>query len=139
MSRSVLLDGVDMVSAVGTSPAFSALPATGASTAGVEAELVRYKKELADCVNCATANTTEGKRKIQEVAGKISAAEARIKQTVVEKSSGPPAATSTTDAKESSPTPSATAYAAENNNGVKSVTESAESDSSIGRLVDTFA
>lgn len=127
-----------MVSAVGSSPAFSTLPATGASTAGVEAELVRYKKELSGWVNCASANTTEGKRKIQEIASKISAAEVRIKQTVIEKPSDLPASTRTADAKESSATSSAMVYTAENNNGVPSVAESSESDSALGSLVDIF-
>lgn len=133
--------------AVGASPVFSTPPSNGTATAGADAELVRYKKELSDCVNCATATTTEGKRRIQEISSKISAAESRIKQTTVEKLVDQSAATKltekrvekATDVQAPSATANATVYAAENNKGVESISEFSLSDSTFGGLIDIFA
>lgn len=61
-----------MVSAIGSSLS------SGSPTAGIEAQVIRYKKELSDCVNCASADTTAGKAAITEAATKVSIAEARI-------------------------------------------------------------
>ena len=66
-----------MIPSVGspaTTPSFS--------TGGValQGQLARYEKELSACVNCATAETTEGKQKIQEVSSQIEQIKARIEQ-----------------------------------------------------------
>lgn len=68
-----------MVAAIGS----TALPGSGASaspTAGLEAQVIRYQKQLSDCVNCDSANTAQGKETIQQVSNKISAAKARIEE-----------------------------------------------------------
>jgi hypothetical protein len=66
-----------MVAAIGsstfTSPSVAASP-----TAGLEAQIARYQKQLSDCVNCDSANTLQGKENIQQLSNKISAAKARI-------------------------------------------------------------
>ena len=69
-----------MVFAVGSPPLSVAAYTTGASTAGIEAQISRYKQELSACVNCASADTTEGKAAIEAAANKISQAEARIEK-----------------------------------------------------------
>ncbi|HEY9097377.1 MAG TPA: hypothetical protein VIN38_00765 [Thiobacillus sp.] len=69
-----------MVSAAGSPPLSVPAYTTGASTTGIEAQISRYKQELSACVNCASADTTEGKAAIEAVANKISQAEARIEQ-----------------------------------------------------------
>lgn len=84
-----------MVSAIGSSPADYAASSVAASTAGIEAQLSRYKKELSDCVSCSTADTPEGKAQIQELSNKINLAEARladvdnVKQLTKPEESGP--------------------------------------------------
>lgn len=50
------------------------------SSGGLEAELSRLQAALADCVNCATARTNEGKAKIQEVTNKINSIKARMEK-----------------------------------------------------------
>jgi len=90
-----------MVSAIGSSPASGFTPAPVSSTAGLEAQIIRYKKELSDCVNCASANTTEGKAAIAAAASKVSAAEARIKSIAVTNQSSPADAARTTSAQDS--------------------------------------
>ncbi|MGZ3236823.1 MAG: hypothetical protein ACXU8A_05540 [Burkholderiaceae bacterium] len=68
-----------MVAAIGS----TALPSSSTSvspTAGLEAQIVRYQKQLSDCVNCDSANTAQGKENIQEISNKISAAKAKIEE-----------------------------------------------------------
>lgn len=67
-----------MIPATGTSPVVNTTPPSGASTASAEAELARYRKQLADCVSCETADTKQGKADIQEISNKIKIAEARL-------------------------------------------------------------
>ncbi len=67
-----------MVSSIGSPSTSGIIPTPGSSTAGVEAQLTRYKNELSACVNCASANTLEGKAAIAAAASKVSYAEARI-------------------------------------------------------------
>jgi hypothetical protein len=67
-----------MASAIGSLPSPGVVPTPVSSTAGTEAQIARYRKELADCVNCESANTTEGKAAIAAAASKVSIAEARI-------------------------------------------------------------
>ena len=74
-----------MVSAINASTFVLPVNA-GVSTGGLEARLERYQKELADCVNCDSAKTLEGKQKIQDVSGKISEIKARIEEIAVARS-----------------------------------------------------
>lgn len=50
------------------------------SRSTLDAELARYKKQLADCVSCPSSNTLEGKANIQEISSKISADQAHIRK-----------------------------------------------------------
>lgn len=50
------------------------------SRVSLDAEVARYRKELANCVNCPTSSTPEGKANIQEISNKISADQEKIKQ-----------------------------------------------------------
>ena len=80
-----------MVAAVGSSP-ISAMPSGGFGTAGLEAQIARYEKQLSDCVNCSSAKTPEGKKAIEEISNKISATRARIDQVLSAKEVAQPAA-----------------------------------------------
>ena len=71
-----------MVQAIATSSGSGALHA-GATVASLEAQLVRYQKQLSDCVNCGSAKTVEGKAAIDALSSKISEVRARI-ETVTE-------------------------------------------------------
>ena len=86
-----------MVSAIGSSSASDAAFTIGTSAAGIEAQLTRYKKELSDCVNCASAETTAGKAAIEAIANKISSAEARIDKLSASKLNNPPEASKAVD------------------------------------------
>ena len=114
--------------AVGSSTAASVATTTGSSTAGLEAQLVRDKRELSACVNCATANTPEGKAAIAVVSAKIGAVEARIE--AVKSASQPSAANAATDS---------TAANAPSQASSASASASGRPDSSTGSLVDVFA
>lgn len=74
-----------MVAAIG-STAFAGAGIAGSPTAGLEAQITRYQKQLADCVNCDSAKTAQGKENIQEISNKISAAKARIEEINVSRS-----------------------------------------------------
>jgi len=65
--------------AMGTG-AVSGNVAGNTSRVSLDAEVARYRKELANCVNCPTSSTPEGKANIQEISNKISVDQARIKQ-----------------------------------------------------------
>jgi hypothetical protein len=58
-----------MITSVGPSLAYDYSP-TAKPTAGLDAQIARYKKELPDCVNCESAKTTKGKAKIQAIVEK---------------------------------------------------------------------
>ncbi len=68
-----------MVAAIGSAGLSSASFASS-PTAGLEAQITRYQKQLADCVNCDSAKTAQGKENIQELSNKISAAKAKIEE-----------------------------------------------------------
>jgi hypothetical protein len=55
----------------------SASQSTGSRVA-LRADLARYEKQLADCVNCASATTPEGKRNIQDLDARISTLKAQL-------------------------------------------------------------
>ena len=64
--------------------AITSLPSSAAFTGvrpqgiGLDAQLGRLQKELAECLNCASAKTTDGQSKIQAISDKISAIKSRI-------------------------------------------------------------
>jgi hypothetical protein len=128
-----------MVSAIGSPPASSAAPTTGASTAGIEAQIVRYKKELSDCVNCASAKTPEGKAAIQAISTKISTAQARIEKITADKPASQPPTPGTTTANNTPANTYAVASTAESKTSAESVSASDSSGSTAGRFVDVFA
>lgn len=73
-----------MVFAVGASPTFS-IPSNASSTsiasaAGIEAQIARDQKELANCINCESAETKQGQADIQALTNRISVARARLEQ-----------------------------------------------------------
>lgn len=68
-----------MLSASGLS-ATGAILGVGMPAGGLDAQLGRLQQQLSDCVNCPTAQTTEGKSKIQAVSDQISAIKARMEQ-----------------------------------------------------------
>jgi hypothetical protein len=127
-----------MASAIGSLPS-AGVPTPKSSTAGTEAQIVRYKKELADCVNCESANTTEGKAAIAAAASKVSLAEARI-ASVSASSQGSSTDPSTTTASSDSP---AKAYEGaltyERPVATESGSTSKLSDASAGTNVSIFA
>lgn len=59
--------------------------AAGSPVSALEAQIVRYQKQLSDCVNCDSAKTIEGKAAIQQISDKIQAARARIEEITVSK------------------------------------------------------
>jgi hypothetical protein len=64
------------LSAIG-SPA-SGFAQTSLSKTALRVELARYEKVRSDCVNCASAETIEGKRNIQNLDTRISALKAKL-------------------------------------------------------------
>jgi len=66
-----------MLAPIGSSTSFALISSPVKPKAGHDAELAKLQKELSDCVNCNSAKTSEGKTKIQAVAGKISAIKAK--------------------------------------------------------------
>lgn len=68
-----------MLAAIGAIPAYSSQVPT-VSTGGLRAELARYEKALSECVNCATAQTTDGQQEIQRLSSEIARLRARIEE-----------------------------------------------------------
>ena len=66
-----------MIPAIGAS---ASTPSFSTGGAALQGQLARYEKELSACVNCSTANTTEGKQKIQLISSQIEQIKARIEQ-----------------------------------------------------------
>lgn len=72
-----------MVSSLGSATSYRPSPAPSPS-AGLQAQVAqvaRYKKELSECVNCASAKTPQGQANIEAILTKISIAQARIDKT----------------------------------------------------------
>lgn len=67
-----------MWNAIGPS-SHASLGYVGNSSSGLDAQLDKYKSQLADWVNCPSCKTPEGKAKIQELSDKIAAIEQKIK------------------------------------------------------------
>lgn len=125
-----------MVSAVGSPPASSAGSTTGTGTAGIEAQIVRYKKKLAECVNCESAKTPEGKQNIQAITNKISAAQARIDKINTDKPARQPSATA---ANNTAANTYAAASTAESKTSAESISAPNSPGSTTGSRVDVFA
>ena len=70
-----------MVTATGAL-ASAATPAVqgSAGAGGLNAQLARYEKQLAECINCASASTPEGKQAIEDLYGKIHDTKAKIEE-----------------------------------------------------------
>jgi hypothetical protein len=127
-----------MVSAVGSSPASSAVSTAAASTAGIEAQIARDKKELSNCLNCDSAKTKQGQADIQALSNKISIAEARLQQITAANPVNQSAALSPAAASDSVADSNTVASTAESNAGDESATTLHSSDSNTGRYVDVF-
>ena len=128
-----------MVSAIGSAPVSGYAPTPGSSTAGLEAQIVRYKKELSDCVNCASAETTAGKAAIAEAASKVSAAEARIERNAAAKETSQADAAATATADDSSEKAYEGVLTYEGIAGTAAGAASQYSDASTGARIDVFA
>lgn len=74
-----------MVSAVGSSTTYNVAHTSVVSTAGIEAQIARDEKELANCVNCVSAETKQGQADIQALSNKINLAKARLEQITTDK------------------------------------------------------
>jgi hypothetical protein len=85
-----------MVSAIGSFSTSSDVSTTAASTAAIEAQIARDKKELSNCVNCESANTKQGQADIQALSSKITIAEARLGEIKNANPGNRPAAANTT-------------------------------------------
>lgn len=55
-------------------------------TAGLEAQIQRYKKQLSDCIHCESSKTAQGQADIEALSAKITAAKARVDAIEVAKS-----------------------------------------------------
>ena len=128
-----------MVSAIGSAPVTGFAPTPGSSTAGLEAQIVRYKKELSDCVNCASAETTAGKAAIAEAASKVSAAEARIERISAANQTNQTDAAATATADDSSEKAYEGVLTYEGIAGSIAGTALNFSDASTGSRIDVFA
>ncbi len=73
------------------------------SPAALQAQLQRFQQQLSDCVNCASAKTSQGKSDIQAIAARIS----QVRQSIAETDSGQTARPS--GATQAAPTASASA------------------------------
>ena len=89
------------MTAIGTT--VSAYSQSGVSRAAIRADLARYEHKLSDCVNCASAQTPEGKRNIQDLNTQISTLKAQL--NVVPR---PASAASTDEAVSATASPTAT-------------------------------
>jgi len=74
-----------MLNATGSST-FASPAGTGPSTAGLQAQLDRYRKQLSDCVNCNSAQTIEGQKVMQTISNRIGEIKARIEKIATERS-----------------------------------------------------
>ena len=56
------------------------LHSTAKSTAGLDAQIAAYKKELSNCINCESAKTAKGKANIQNISNKIALLTEQVQQ-----------------------------------------------------------
>lgn len=66
------------------SPVARVIPQTlaGVGDAGLQAQLDKARKELADCVGCASAKTPQGQQAIQRASDKVARLEGRIERNL---------------------------------------------------------
>jgi hypothetical protein len=110
-----------MIQATGSS-AISGTTGTSTPTAGLDAQLARYGKELSECVNCESAKTPEGKEAIQAASDKISAVKTRLEEIAVAKTSSRPAPSE-----------------AKSEIGIAPVSVPGSANATVGGLLDVFA
>ena len=60
----------------------SAVDVSTPRPAGLDAQKERVQKQLADCVNCSSASTPEGKARIEKLSAQLSAVESRLQEAV---------------------------------------------------------
>lgn len=72
------LSAISFTSSYATS---SANQSGQAPTRGLEFQVEKYKKELSECINCASAKTPEGKKAIAEASAKLHAAQTRLEKS----------------------------------------------------------
>lgn len=111
----------------------------GTPTAGLEAQIARYQKELSNCVNCDSANTREGKETIQAISDKISAAKARLEEITAEKSSDQPNTPNAITSADITARKDALASSVNDKIGTKSVSSSEFTNTPVGGRLDVFA
>ncbi|MYM21947.1 hypothetical protein GTP46_04710 [Duganella sp. FT135W] len=66
---------------LGSPPAASTYSTGVRSSVSLQAQLQRYQKQLSDCVNCASAKTSQGKADIEAISERISQIKRAIEQT----------------------------------------------------------
>lgn len=76
-----MIPATSFSTATATAPASSQTGSAAQSGVALNAQLARLQTELSNCVNCSTANTLDGKTKIQAVTSQISDIKARIQQS----------------------------------------------------------
>ncbi len=69
-----------MIASVGGSSALYSAPSASDHRAALEADLARYKSQLADWCQCSSSKTDAGKAKIRELTDKVNQAEARLEK-----------------------------------------------------------
>lgn len=77
-----------MVTSIGSSVG-SSLASTVKPIAGLDAQILQYKKELMDCVTCESSKTTKGKAHIQALSAKINALTSQVEQASNAKTASP--------------------------------------------------
>lgn len=78
-----------MIPAVGASPGPSTLPTTG-DAGGLQAQLSQAQRQLADCINCDTADTPSGKAKIQVLTARVQILKDRLEEVETSRRAQPP-------------------------------------------------
>ena len=69
-----------MVQAVATGAATGYYPAGAPAYAALQGQLQRYQQQLSDCVNCASADTPQGKADIESISARIVQVKGRMAQ-----------------------------------------------------------
>lgn len=127
-----------MINAIGPA-SLASTTGGGTLTTGLETQIARYQKELSNCVNCDSANTREGREKIQTILDKISAAKARLEGIAAEKSNNQPSMPNALISADITTSKDAPALRVKDIIGIESVLASRLADTNVGRLLDVFA
>lgn len=128
-----------MVSAIDSSSVSAYAAPVVTSTAGIEAEIARYKKELSSCLNCESADTKQGQADIQSLSNKISIAEARLKESAMASSGSQVAALNQVAEGDKVVDPNLATSLAESDANAQPPTSLEPYESTIGRLLDVYA